>query len=64
MWHGLLNTGLQKAAEAFEKIVKVTLMLETDYAGLREAAKLAPWLRLPFLFGLHWLVLASWRRVT
>jgi hypothetical protein len=36
MWHGLLNTGLQKAAEAFEKIVKVTLMLEAKISRNEE----------------------------
>src|ERR1700674_1326503 len=36
MWNGLLNTALQKAAEAFEKILKVNLMLEAKISRNEE----------------------------
>jgi hypothetical protein len=36
MWNGVQNTGLQKAAEPFEKILKVNLMLEAKISRNEE----------------------------
>jgi hypothetical protein len=36
MWNGVLNTALQKAAEAFEKILKVNLLLEAKISRSEE----------------------------